>query len=161
MLLFSHTHASLVRVGCVSFFWYREFIVCGVWCVVCVPIQVDPGKYKNMFRALKLTASEDGMRGLARGWFPTLLGYSMQGLCKFGFYEVFKIAYGNMLGEVSARTCAHACTHLHTHTHTHTYKLSYLLYVLYTTFTLASVLGPTLMRVATVPHCHRQPIFIE
>ena len=23
----------------------------------------------------------------------------MQGLCKFGFYEVFKIVYGNMMGE--------------------------------------------------------------
>ena len=25
----------------------------------------------------------------------------MQGLCKFGFYEVFKIFYSNLLGEVS------------------------------------------------------------
>ena len=25
----------------------------------------------------------------------------MQGLCKFGFYEVFKILYSNLLGEVS------------------------------------------------------------
>lgn len=41
------------------------------------------------------------MRGLAKGWAPTFIGYSMQGLCKFGFYEVFKILYGDMLGEVS------------------------------------------------------------
>merc|ERR1719392_350748 len=27
------------------------------------------------------------------------IGYSMQGLCKFGFYEVFKILYGNFIGE--------------------------------------------------------------
>ena len=42
------------------------------------------------------------MRGLAKGWAPTLIGYSMQGLCKFGFYEVFKNLYSNMLGEVSS-----------------------------------------------------------
>ena len=65
------------------------------------PLQVDPGKYKNMFQGFKLTAGEEGVRTLARGWAPTLVGYSMQGLCKFGFYEVFKILYSNMLGEVS------------------------------------------------------------
>merc|ERR1711992_222180 len=33
------------------------------------------------------------------GWAPTAIGYSMQGLCKFGFYEVFKNIYSGMLGE--------------------------------------------------------------
>ncbi|KAG8137999.1 putative Phosphate carrier protein [Naja naja] len=46
-----------------------------------------------------VTLKEDGVRGLGKGWAPTFIGYSMQGLCKFGFYEVFKILYGNMLGE--------------------------------------------------------------
>lgn len=50
-----------------------------------------------------MTVKEDGVRGLAKGWAPTFIGYSMQGLCKFGFYEVFKILYGNMLGEVSLK----------------------------------------------------------
>lgn len=27
------------------------------------------------------------------GWFPTLVGYSLQGLCKFGFYEIFKVCW--------------------------------------------------------------------
>ena len=49
----------------------------------------------------KVTVKEDGARGLAKGWAPTFIGYSMQGLCKFGFYEVFKILYSNMIGEVS------------------------------------------------------------
>ena len=53
-----------------------------------------------MITGFKLTAKEEGMRGLAKGWAPTLIGYSMQGLCKFGFYEVFKIFYANLLGEV-------------------------------------------------------------
>lgn len=64
-------------------------------------IQVDPAKYRNMFNGFKVSIAEEGMRGLARGWAPTFVGYSMQGLCKFGFYEVFKIFYSNLLGEVS------------------------------------------------------------
>jgi solute carrier family 25 phosphate transporter 3 len=67
-------------------------------------IQVNPAKYRNMFQAMRLTASEDGVRALARGWAPTLFGYSMQGLFKFGFYEVFKIFYANMLGEEKTYT---------------------------------------------------------
>ena len=62
--------------------------------------QVDPAKYKNIFHGFKITVREDGFRGLAKGWAPTFIGYSMQGLCKFGFYEVFKVMYSNMLGEV-------------------------------------------------------------
>ncbi|MGH0176696.1 UNVERIFIED_CONTAM: hypothetical protein FKN15_076731 [Acipenser sinensis] len=62
-------------------------------------LQVSPDKYKNIFKGFSITIKEDGMRGLARGWAPTFIGYSMQGLCKFGFYEVFKNVYGDFLGE--------------------------------------------------------------
>jgi hypothetical protein len=44
--------------------------------------------------------AEEGVRGLGKGWAPTLIGYSIQGLGKFGFYEVFKSIYANALGEV-------------------------------------------------------------
>ncbi len=63
-------------------------------------LKVDPAKYKNTINGFKVTVAEEGARGLVKGWAPTLIGYSMQGLCKFGFYEVFKILYSNMLGEV-------------------------------------------------------------
>ena len=63
-------------------------------------IQVDPVKYQSLGKAFRITVAEEGVRGLAKGWAPTLIGYSMQGLCKFGFYEVFKIFYSNLLGEV-------------------------------------------------------------
>jgi len=66
---------------------------------------VDPAKYGNILKGFKVTVKEDGVRGLSKGWAPTFIGYSMQGLCKFGFYEVFKILYGNMLGEVSIIKC--------------------------------------------------------
>ena len=54
-----------------------------------------------MLNGFRVSAREEGLRSLARGWAPTLLGYSMQGLCKFGFYEVFKALYSNLLGEVT------------------------------------------------------------
>uniref|UniRef100_A0A8I5UBR6 Solute carrier family 25 member 3 n=2 Tax=Boreoeutheria TaxID=1437010 RepID=A0A8I5UBR6_PONAB len=79
---------------------------CGLTHTAVVPLdlvkcrmQVDPQKYKGIFNGFSVTLKEDGVRGLAKGWAPTFLGYSMQGLCKFGFYEVFKVLYSNMLGE--------------------------------------------------------------
>lgn len=62
-------------------------------------IQVDGAKYKNISNGFKVSIAEEGARGLAKGWAPTLIGYSIQGLGKFGFYEAFKILYSNMLGE--------------------------------------------------------------
>lgn len=71
---------------------------CGITHTAVVPldlvkcrIQVDPAKYKSVFNGFKVTLKEDGARGLAKGWAPTFFGYSAQGLCKFGFYEVFKV----------------------------------------------------------------------
>jgi len=79
---------------------------CGITHTAIVPLdlvkcrlQVDAAKYKSIFNGFKVTVAEEGVRGLAKGWAPTLIGYSMQGLCKFGFYEVFKNLYSNMLGE--------------------------------------------------------------
>ena len=62
-------------------------------------LQVDKEKYKSLGNGFKLTVAEQGARGLFLGWAPTLIGYSMQGLCKFGFYEFFKNTYSNMIGE--------------------------------------------------------------
>ena len=33
---------------------------------------------------------------------PTLLGYSAQGACKFGFYKFFKKTYSDMVGPENA-----------------------------------------------------------
>jgi len=65
-------------------------------------IQVDPAKYKGIVNGFKVSVAEEGARGLAKGWAPTAIGYSMQGICKFGFYEVFKNVYGGMIGEENA-----------------------------------------------------------
>ncbi|KAJ8916632.1 hypothetical protein NQ315_000277 [Exocentrus adspersus] len=66
------------------------FLLCGLG---------DPDKYKNILNGFKVTLREDGAKGLAKGWTPTLFGYSAQGLCKFGLYEVFKVWYANLIGE--------------------------------------------------------------
>lgn len=80
---------------------------CGITHTAVVPldlvkcrIQVDPAKYKSIFNGFRVTIAESGIRGLGLGWAPTFIGYSMQGLCKFGFYEVFKNIYAGLLGEV-------------------------------------------------------------
>jgi len=65
-------------------------------------LQVDSAKYKNLGHGFKVTVAEEGARGLFRGWAPTAIGYSLQGLCKFGFYEYFKCLYSDLLGEENA-----------------------------------------------------------
>lgn len=41
-------------------------------------------------------------RYFLQGWFPTLVGYGLQGFGKFGFYEMFKDVYKAALGEKAA-----------------------------------------------------------
>ena len=61
-------------------------------------------KYPNFSSTLRTTLAEEGIRGLARGWSPTLLGYGLQGFGKFGFYEGFKKQYSDLLGsELAAK----------------------------------------------------------
>merc|ERR1712193_100582 len=62
-------------------------------------LQVNKEKYKTLGNGFKLTFQEGGAGGLFLGWAPTAVGYSMQGICKFGFYEFFKNLYSGMLGE--------------------------------------------------------------
>ncbi|QQP55256.1 Uncharacterized protein FKW44_008387, partial [Caligus rogercresseyi] len=61
-------------------------------------LQVNKEKYKNVGTGFKLSYSEGGLGGLFLGWAPTAIGYSAQGLCKFGFYEVFKNVYSGVSG---------------------------------------------------------------
>lgn len=79
---------------------------CGLTHTAVVPLdvtkckmQVFPMKYKGLTSGLKTIMGEEGAAGLVRGWAPTFIGYSMQGMFKFGLYEVFKDVYGNLAGE--------------------------------------------------------------
>nr|BAX57184.1 phosphate carrier 2 [Plautia stali] len=82
---------------------------CGITHTMVVPLdlvktrlQVNAAKYKNLFNGFRVTVQEEGYRGLAKGWAPTFIGYSMQGACKFGFYEYFKVLYAQLIGEENA-----------------------------------------------------------
>lgn len=84
-------------------------ISCGTTHTMVVPLdlvkcrlQVDPAKYKSVVNGFRVSLAEEGVRGLAKGWAPTFIGYSMQGLCKFGLYEVFKVFYADAIGEENA-----------------------------------------------------------
>lgn len=61
-------------------------------------MQIDPVKYKSISSGFGILLKEQGVRGFFRGWVPTLLGYSAQGACKFGFYEFFKKYYSDIAG---------------------------------------------------------------
>jgi len=54
---------------------------------------------KGMLGNMKILAGYKGIRGLGRGWAPTFVGYSFQGLGKFGLNDMFKHKYGQMLGD--------------------------------------------------------------
>jgi len=62
-------------------------------------LQVNKEYYKSLGQGFKITYADAGAKGLVLGWAPTAIGYSMQGLCKFGFYEVFKHFYSGIIGE--------------------------------------------------------------
>ena len=58
---------------------------CGLTHTMVVPLdlvkcrlQVDSAKYKNLITGFGITIKEEGVRGLAKGWAPTLWGYSAQ-----------------------------------------------------------------------------------
>jgi len=65
-------------------------------------MQTNPQKFKGLIPGLKTIISEEGARAVWKGWLPTAIGYSMQGFCKFGFYEIFKDLYSNAAGEQNA-----------------------------------------------------------
>ncbi|XP_077212147.1 mitochondrial phosphate carrier protein 3, mitochondrial-like [Tasmannia lanceolata] len=66
--------------------------------VVKCNMQIDPAKYKSTSTGFGVLFKEQGLRGFFRGWAPTLIGYSAQGACKYGFYEFFKHYYSDIAG---------------------------------------------------------------
>jgi len=64
--------------------------------------QVDKTIYSGNMDGWKKIGAQDGIRGLYTGWTPTLLGYSLQGSCKYGFYEFFKKKYSDLAGPENA-----------------------------------------------------------
>lgn len=67
-------------------------------------MQVNPAKYTGLSSGLKLLVKEEGANGIWKGFGPTFVGYSLQGMFKYGLYEVFKDYYSNLAGEQNANT---------------------------------------------------------
>lgn len=70
--------------------------------VVKCNVQANPAKFPSVPSAFGTIVREQGVGGLFKGWAPTLYGYSIQGACKFGFYEYFKKTYADMAGPEAA-----------------------------------------------------------
>ena len=75
---------------------------CGLTHTAIVPLdvmkckkQIDPTFSKGMGDGIAKVRA-NGWTTL--GWAPTLVGYSLQGLGKFGFYEIFKDVYKGIVG---------------------------------------------------------------
>ncbi|KAG8364460.1 hypothetical protein BUALT_Bualt19G0131100 [Buddleja alternifolia] len=65
--------------------------------VLKVNMQVNPIKYSGILSGFSTLCKEEGASALWRGWSGKLLGYGIQGGCKFGLYEYFKKIYGDLL----------------------------------------------------------------
>eukprot|EP00274_Cyanoptyche_gloeocystis_P001396 CAMPEP_0196656508 /NCGR_PEP_ID=MMETSP1086-20130531/17423_1 /TAXON_ID=77921 /ORGANISM="Cyanoptyche gloeocystis , Strain SAG4.97" /LENGTH=344 /DNA_ID=CAMNT_0041989279 /DNA_START=125 /DNA_END=1159 /DNA_ORIENTATION=- len=70
--------------------------------VVKCNMQTNSAKYKSLFSGLSTIMKEEGSAAVWKGWFPTLVGYSAQGMFKFGLNEIFKDTYANLVGEDAA-----------------------------------------------------------
>jgi solute carrier family 25 (mitochondrial phosphate transporter), member 3 len=64
--------------------------------------QVNPKKYGGLSSSIRLLLKEEGANGIWKGFGPTFVGYSLQGMFKYGLYEVFKDFYSNLAGEEAA-----------------------------------------------------------
>ena len=76
-------------------------MICPLDVVKC-NMQTNPTKYKGLVSGMKTLIAEEGTGAVWKGALPTAIGYSMQGFCKFGFYEIFKDLYCNMAGRDNA-----------------------------------------------------------
>jgi solute carrier family 25 phosphate transporter 3 len=81
-------------------------LACGLTHTLITPLdlvkckrQVNPTLYKSLGQGLSNIWAEGGIRGISLGWAPTFIGYNLQGMGKFGFYEMFKHLYKNMAGD--------------------------------------------------------------
>lgn len=66
-------------------------------------MQVFPGKYKGLVSGIRTIIAEEGNKGLWKGFGPTFVGYSLQGMFKYGLYEFFKDTYMNLAGEETSK----------------------------------------------------------
>lgn len=81
------------------------FAACGITHAAVVTLdvqkcrsQANPEWEQGMFRGINRIWAKEGLAGVTKGWVPTLFGYGLQGMVKFGANEVFQDLYGKMVG---------------------------------------------------------------
>ncbi|QLI68511.1 Mitochondrial phosphate carrier protein [Metarhizium brunneum] len=71
--------------------------------VVKTRIQLEPTRYSSsLFKSARQIASHEGLGAFSTGLGPTVVGYGLQGACKFGGYEFFKARAVDHLGYENA-----------------------------------------------------------
>jgi len=116
----------LLDIGHTDLYSAKYFALCGIggilscglthWAVTPLDLvkcntQANPKEFPSTmvgFRKIYGGAAQQwgynpGMVGLFKGGGPTLVGYSVQGLGKFGFYEYFKWLFSETVGPESAK----------------------------------------------------------
>lgn len=79
--------------------------------VVKTKIQLDPARYLNASSTVRILKGEHGiLRGLSLGMGPTNYGYFIQGVCKYGFYELFKENVYHNIGSENMRNILSAAS---------------------------------------------------
>jgi solute carrier family 25 phosphate transporter 3 len=109
VVLYSKEFYALCGIG--------GILSCGITHALMTPLdlvkcnaQANPKEFTGTIQGFKKIFSGEaaslghrpGWAGLVKGWGPTAWGYSLQGLCKFGFYEFFKHEYSMVVGEERA-----------------------------------------------------------
>lgn len=81
------------------------FMACGLTHAAVVTLdvqkcrsQANPEWEQSMFRGIGKIWANEGLAGVTKGWVPTLWGYGLQGMVKFGANEVFQDFYGGLVG---------------------------------------------------------------
>lgn len=97
--LYSNKYFGLCGVGGILSCGLTHTLVTPLDLIKC-NMQTSPKEYTGIFQGFG-QLSRSG-QSIYKGWVPTMIGYSLQGLCKFGFYEVFKHKYSQMIGEERA-----------------------------------------------------------
>jgi len=109
-----------IKLYSLEYYYYcgiGGILSCGITHAAMTPIdlvkcnaQANPKEFPGTIAGFKKIYSgtaadlghEPGFAGLVKGWGPTAVGYSVQGLGKFGFYELFKHEFSELVGEEKA-----------------------------------------------------------
>ena len=79
--------------------YYAKCMMAGILaCGITYTVQ-DVMFYKTVVERKWMSVKPAKLPKFTLGWIPALIGYSLQGFGKFGFYEIFKDVYQEIIGE--------------------------------------------------------------